>query len=136
VSHDSVTSELMGAKCAFVEIEPELNEIAYTEAEPAARAEMVRLGDEITAILMTRFPDLKRDLTPKYNKAFAAFEEQISALRFRIRMNLSTTDLAGFALLIIACAAGAILFIRWTFRSARPSPCHAGVEHAFRTTAS
>ena len=49
-------------------VEPELNEIGYTEAGPARRAHMERLREAIMADLQERFPDMRRDLTPKCNK--------------------------------------------------------------------
>ena len=54
----------------FDEMELELNEIAYTDGDQDTRAQMTAINAKMKDDLFTRFPDLKQDQTPKYNKAF------------------------------------------------------------------
>ncbi len=60
---------------SFHEMELELNEIAYTEADQATRERMTRLNAQMKEELFTRFPGLKQDQTPKYNKAVERLKE-------------------------------------------------------------
>ncbi len=92
ISHDTASSDKMWAKFRLVEIEPELNEIAFTEGDVTKRNRMREIGTNISKDLMEKFPDLKRDLTPKYNKALFSFESQIPALRFLIKMDLDNYE--------------------------------------------
>jgi hypothetical protein len=115
ISLDFAASEMMWAKFKVVEIEPELNEVAYTEADSATRARMEAIGAKISETLMAKFPDLKRELTPKYGKAFNAFEAQIPFLRFLVKMNMNTMDsVAGIALLGIAIVTGGGIVVKRT----------------------
>lgn len=118
ISHDSVTSEMMWAKFAIVEIEPELNEIGYTEADSTTRARMEAIGTRISDMLMAKFPELKRELTPKYGKAFNAFEDQIPFLRFLVKMNMNSMDsVAGIAILGIVIVTGGGVVVKRTLSS-------------------
>ena len=85
---DEVTSELLWADWYHVEIEPELNEIPYTEASARERAHMESINEQIVADILQQFPYIQRDLTPKYNKAFQYFETKIPILRFLIKNRL------------------------------------------------
>lgn len=107
ISHDQARSSLMWAKYDWVEIEPEANEIAFTEADPATRAYMTKINAQVATIIKERFPEIKSDLTPKYNKAFHAFEPQIPQLRFLVRTNMDKTEnLAGAAFMSLAVLGG------------------------------
>ena len=53
----------------FNEMELELNEIAYTDADESTRQKMTELNALMKKDLFTRFPELKQDQTPKYNKS-------------------------------------------------------------------
>jgi hypothetical protein len=57
---------------------------------------------------MARFPDVKRDLTPKYNKAFARFEEQIPLLRGWVRMGMIEPQNALLTGLVVALGLGVL----------------------------
>ncbi|MGH7540525.1 MAG: CYTH domain-containing protein [Gemmatimonadota bacterium] len=92
VSHDQVTVRKMWATIRFVEIEPELNEISYTEADSATRAYMAGIGKRISDAILERFPDVERNLTPKYAKAFGALAGRIPALRTLVRYGLHDRD--------------------------------------------
>lgn len=58
----------------FTELEMELNEIRYTLADEAERARMEELNSELKAEILTKFPSLKQDQTPKYNKMLLLLE--------------------------------------------------------------
>ena len=92
VSFDNATAGNLWAKWHFFEIEPELNEIPFTEGNEATRKYMEKINNEIIGTLMAKFPYLKRDLTPKYCKAFYSLESQIPAYRFLVRMRLDNAD--------------------------------------------
>ena len=85
---DECSSDLAWAHWRHVELEPELNEIPYTDGDEAQRAYMEGINARIIEDIMTRFPEIRRDLTPKYNKAFHYFESQIPYLRFLVKNNL------------------------------------------------
>ncbi|MBR9922691.1 MAG: CYTH domain-containing protein [Bacteroidetes bacterium] len=53
---------------SFTELELELNEILYTEADFDQRAAMEAINRDIRDKLFQKFPGLKQDQTPKYNK--------------------------------------------------------------------
>jgi len=84
---DEVTSQMLWAKYSHDEIEPELNEIPYTAANQKTREYMQSIVDKIRDDIMQKFPEVKLDLTPKYNKAFNYFESQIPYLRYLIKNN-------------------------------------------------
>jgi hypothetical protein len=85
---DECSSEMFWSKWEHVELEPELNEIPYTAADSAGRAYMESINMKIVDDIQQRFPEIKRDLTPKYNKAFNYFESKIPLLRFLIKSGL------------------------------------------------
>lgn len=85
---DEVTSELLWADWYHIEIEPELNEVPYTEASARERAYMESINEQIVADILQQFPFIQRDLTPKYNKAFEYFETKIPILRFLVKNRL------------------------------------------------
>ena len=53
---------------SFIELELELNEIRYTDADLVERKKMEKLNQKIKEDLLAHFPDLRQDQTPKYNK--------------------------------------------------------------------
>lgn len=88
LSLDEVRSEALWAKIQFVELEPELNEIAYTEGDAILRNYMDEIAAKVTAGVRAGLPYLQRDLTPKYNKAFEALASKIPFYRFLVRHGL------------------------------------------------
>ena len=113
VSFDNASANHLWAKWHFYEIEPELNEIPFTEGDEATRKYMEKINTEIINTLMTQFPYLKRELTPKYCKAFNAFESQIPFYRTLIKMNMDNSD--GMVLsgtLGLAAVIGGVFFVR------------------------
>lgn len=112
VSFDNATASTLWAKWHFYEIEPELNEIPFTEGDEATRAYMEKINHEIINTLMTKFPYLKRELTPKYCKAFNAFEAQIPLYRFLIKSGMDKADyLIGAGAVSVIAFAGCIFFV-------------------------
>ncbi|MGH7151458.1 MAG: CYTH domain-containing protein, partial [Planctomycetota bacterium] len=67
VSFDQASSDIWWARTAFCEIEPELNEIGFTEADEETRAYMETVLAKVVADIRARFPSITQDLTPKYN---------------------------------------------------------------------
>ena len=70
ISLDKVTAERDGKIGYFSEIEPELNEIAFTGSDDAKRQLMKEIQDSIIGDLMVKFPYLYQDLAPKYTKGY------------------------------------------------------------------
>jgi len=113
VSFDNASASTLWAKWHFYEIEPELNEIPFTEGDEATRAYMEKINTEIINTLMTKFPYLKRELTPKYCKAFNAFESQIPLYRLLIKAGMDKADyLIGAGALGVAVFAGCIVIVK------------------------
>jgi hypothetical protein len=103
ISHDTVQSSLLWANLRIIEIEPELNEIAFTEANDDKRRHMRDIGNRISEALIARFPQIHRDLTPKYNKAVLAFEQQVPMLRTLLRADIRRTqDVAAIGAVVLA----------------------------------
>lgn len=82
---DECSSDLLWSKWRHVELEPELNEIPYTEGDEAQKAYMENINKTIIEDILKRFPYIRRDLTPKYNKAFQHFQSNIPLLNFWIK---------------------------------------------------
>jgi hypothetical protein len=102
-----------GADLAWTEIELELNEIRFTEASPAERAAMEAIIDRIRVDLLTKFPSIFQDQTPKYTKAFQGIE---AATRLPLatmhRLQLHVRDLWAIALVAV------LPFVTlWAYRS-------------------
>lgn len=76
ITLDEVSTSHWGKKVAFTEIELELNENAYTDADAAHRDAMQAVNDALKRDLMQAFPMLRQDQTPKYNKAFNALAQE------------------------------------------------------------
>jgi hypothetical protein len=88
ISFDQARSKLLWAEYHFVEIEPELNEIGFTDADPETRRTMESILAQIVADVRAEFPQIQSNLTPKYNKSFFALEAEIPMLRRLVAMNL------------------------------------------------
>nr|NIR48312.1 hypothetical protein [candidate division KSB1 bacterium]NIR71918.1 hypothetical protein [candidate division KSB1 bacterium]NIS23628.1 hypothetical protein [candidate division KSB1 bacterium]NIT70552.1 hypothetical protein [candidate division KSB1 bacterium]NIU24469.1 hypothetical protein [candidate division KSB1 bacterium] len=82
---DECSSSLLWTDWRHVELEPELNELPYTQADSTEKAFMESINSRIVDDILEKFPEIERDLTPKYNKAFKHFDEKIPLLRFMIR---------------------------------------------------
>ena len=115
ISMDRCDASLLWAKYQFIEIEPELNEIGFTDADPETRRYMEKILADIVREIQTEFPFIKRELTPKYGKSFHAMEERIPGLRQLVKVNMHR-DMTGLSLAGVAVvgilAAGGYLGIR------------------------
>jgi hypothetical protein len=92
ISHDSASSDLWWGKSELCEIEPELNEIGFTEADAQTRAYMETVLDKVVAEILARFPEIRRDLTPKYNKFVDRLEADVPFLRTLVRTGTQGRD--------------------------------------------
>lgn len=59
----------------FTELEIELNEIRYTDADEKEKQRMAAVSEELKKSIHTNFPNIKVDQTPKYNKMSALIGE-------------------------------------------------------------
>ena len=100
ISFDQVRSNLLWAETRFVEIEPELNEIAFTDADPETRRYMESVLGKIVAEIRAEYPQIQSNLTPKYGKAFFGLEAQIPYLRTLVRGHLHETESFASAVLL------------------------------------
>jgi hypothetical protein len=103
ISFDQARSNLLWGEYHFVEIEPELNEIGFTDASPEMRRYMESVLGVVVGEIRTQFPQIQSNLMPKYGKAFYALEAQIPFLRTLVRLNLHNGEsLASVALVALA----------------------------------
>lgn len=119
---DLCSTSSWGTDLHWAEMELELNEIRYTQADQATRLWMEQLIATIQSDLQQAFPEIVQDQTPKYNTAFDAIEAQTwLPVRFLIRWGLSMSDfmatvaVGGLALLGLAWYGAA----RWNRRRRR-----------------
>jgi len=92
VSFDRASASVWWGTSEFCEIEPELNEIAFTEADADMRKYMESVLAKIVGDIQQRFPAIRQDLTPKYNKSFDRIEESLPFLRTLVRFGLQSTQ--------------------------------------------
>ena len=122
ISFDQARSRLLWAQTSFVEIEPELNEIAFTDADPETRHYMESILAAIVSDIRAHYPQIQSDLTPKYNKSFTGLEAQIPFLRPLVRTHLHETEsFASLVLLALATLALGGLFTVQGIARRRPS---------------
>lgn len=88
ISLDQAQTNKWWLKTKFSEIEPELNEITFTESDEAGRKYMETINQRIIAEIKTQFPEIVTDLTPKYNKAFKGLQAKIPGLRLMIKWGI------------------------------------------------
>jgi hypothetical protein len=113
ISFDQVRSKLLWAETRFVEIEPELNEIAFTDADPETRRYMESVLAQIVAEIRAEFPQIQSNLTPKYCKAFFGLEAQMPFLRRLVAMNLHHGESLASLGLVAVAALGFAGFLAW-----------------------
>lgn len=101
---DEVSSRWYAWRTSFVELEIELNEIAYTEASPVERDTMQQVSQQMVNDLRAAFPAIVQDQTPKYNKAFAALAKQVPAFESIVVYGeeVLALTIAGTTLLLLA----------------------------------
>ena len=88
ISFDQVQCDLLWAHVEFCEIEPELNEIGFTEADEATRTYMESVLAKVVGDIRAKFPEIQQVLTPKYNKSFDRLEAEIPMLRTLVKVGL------------------------------------------------
>jgi hypothetical protein len=113
ISHDQASASMWWAHAEFCEIEPELNEIGFTEADAATRAYMETVLERVVGEILAKVPSIRRDLSPKYNKAFDQIEAQLPFSRTLVRYRMQRTDymyLIGGMLLVAAGGAGWLVY--------------------------
>lgn len=111
ISFDDVWSQVLWAKIDFLEIEVELNEVTFTRADEEKKKYMEETAKRISAQIQEKFPFIKRDLTPKYNKVFSRLEGKLPFFRFLIKINLHRPEnwLVVLSLLVAVALAGNFL---------------------------
>jgi hypothetical protein len=101
ITLDRVTSHKWWKSVAFTEIELELNEIAYTDANPEQRVKMQAVNDSIKTDLMAKFPELIQDQLPKYNKTFNIFNESFIFFPLALELNMPVELLLTVGILVL-----------------------------------
>jgi hypothetical protein len=107
ISFDQASARVWWATAEFCEIEPELNEIGFTEADEQTRAYMETVLAKVVADIRTQFPAIQQDLSPKYNKSFDRIERTLPFARTLVRFGLQGNQ--GMYMLI--CAGGLLAFV-------------------------
>ena len=82
---------------SFVELELELNEIRYTDADIIEQESLEEMNAKAKQALFDRFDNLKQDQTPKYNKMHAALAKQPIAWLYNNLMYLVLGSIGLFA---------------------------------------
>ncbi len=88
ISLDLSSTERWWAKAQFASIDVEINEVAYTAASEAERAELRAEAKKIAADITAQFPSTTPDRAPKYNKAFSALAAKIPLYKFLIGVGI------------------------------------------------
>lgn len=92
ISFDRADTSTWWAKYNFVEIEPELNEIPYTEGDAATRQYMEKVLGQVVSEIRTQFPFIEQNLTPKYNKSFNALKERLPFFPLLVKTRMNNTE--------------------------------------------
>jgi hypothetical protein len=100
---DEAASQFWWKTARLNQLELELNEIGYTVASPAQRKYMKQVNDGFLKDLYAKFPYLKQDQGPKYNKVYDGLAKQYLwfpvALRIGVPVELVFGGLASALLL-------------------------------------
>ncbi len=78
---DTVSAWKWLRSASFYELELELNEIGYTDGSADERRAMEAVNAFLMQDLLERFPQIRQDQTPKYNKVFNQLAGRILFLR-------------------------------------------------------
>ena len=105
ISLDKVHSRIWWAKVRFTEIEPELNEIAFTDADPETRKYMESVLAQIVSEIREACPYIESDLTPKYNKTLNAAARWLPFVQLLAWADLLSTQAMLFVLGAVALLA-------------------------------
>jgi len=103
-----------GVRRNWTEIELELNEVRYTEANEAKRAWMKKLVADVQADLQRAFPAIVQDQTPKYTKAFRMMESgAVVPIRPMIERGVKPDAFfAGVFVLVASVLCTGVFFVR------------------------
>jgi len=85
---DHIQTERWWTKPEFYELELEINEIRYSQADAAEKTTLNGYMNEIAQDLFTKFPALQQEQIPKYEKTFHALEANIPPMRFLIKAGM------------------------------------------------
>lgn len=87
------------------EMELELNEIRFTEADEATRQAMEQIVVAIQSDVQRAFPEIEQDQTPKYNTTFERIESSTwMPVRTLFRLGLTMSDFTALVVIIVAGA--------------------------------
>ncbi len=112
ISFDNASANIWWAKANFFEIEPELNEVTFTEADQNTRKYMEEVLKKVVSDIKTQFPSIDADLTPKYNKSFNYIEAQLPFLRYLIKFNMHNRGgMIVVALIVLSILFGGVYFV-------------------------
>jgi hypothetical protein len=92
ISFDRADAAVWWAKFKFVEIEPELNEIPYTEGDAETRQYMEKVLRRMVGDIRTEFPFIEQNLTPKYNKSFSALSAKLPFFPLLVKTGLNNNE--------------------------------------------
>lgn len=124
ITLDDVRCDGWWQQVRFTEIELELNEIRFTEADATLRATMNAINAAIQADLQQVFPSIVQDQTPKYTKVFSVLEAgmpPLLSLRLLLRLGFTPVGLV-FAGGAAVATAVVLLVAGWRRRRRRAAP--------------
>jgi hypothetical protein len=112
---DLCSTDSWGANLTWAEIELELDENRYTEANAAERDRTEQVIEAVQADLQHAFPAIIQDQQPKYNTAFQAIEATTwLPIRHLIQWRMSAADFIVLVLLSLVTIGGAVWYSgRW-----------------------
>ena len=85
LSLDHVQATVWGKKTEFWEIEPEINEVAFTDTDETGRKYLQELNNKFIQKIKDELSYIQSDLKPKYNKTFECFEKQLPFWKFYLK---------------------------------------------------
>lgn len=108
---DHVSTTSWGTNLRWTEIELELNEIRYTEADAETRLWMEGVTLAIQDDILREFPGIEQDQTPKYNTSFNRIEAATSIpLPLAIKLGLTMDDIVAIEAALAFALFGLLLF--------------------------
>ncbi len=111
---DLVSTRSWGTHIKWAELELELNEIRYTEANDEVRERMERVIEKIQHDIQQAFSAIEPNQTPKYNTAFKSIEESTRIpVREVFRRGISADSFFIISIIFtLILIAGIIYFVR------------------------
>lgn len=117
VTLDFASARKLWVKGRFVQLDIEIGEIAFTLADDAKRQKLLAIQNEIQGLLRERFPELKRNQTPKVVQMVQVIRSQGVVPYLTLRYGVMVPLLAALALVC-----GALSFTRRRFRGQPSRP--------------